>query len=125
MSLPVPAPSINFGQWSLTPADFNVYDKARRNWSKLMNLTLTGLANAIYADQAGTVDYGTNEYTEDAIRVAYEGPANPGPGTTNWRRALETALLLKGTSRFGNPFPTNTRNEGRPGVIRNSELDAL
>jgi hypothetical protein len=116
---------INFAQWTLTPTAFTVYDIARNNLSRLLNLSLTGLANALFADQAGTVDYGTTAYTEDAIRIAYEGAPNPGPTNTSWRRALETAMLLKGGSRFGNPILADARLEGRPVVISNAELAAL
>jgi len=123
MALPVGV-SINFAQWGFTPTTLADYDIARNNLSLALNLSLTGLANLLYADNAGTIDLGTTAYTQAQIN-AYETVPTPGPGTTNWRKALEQASLLLGGSRFGTPFAASTRPEGRPIPISNAELAAL
>jgi hypothetical protein len=123
MALPVGV-SINFAQWGFTPTAFSDYDIARNNLSLALSLSLTGLANLLYADDAGTIDLGTTAYTQAQIN-AYEGVPNPGPTNADWRSALEHAQLLLGGSRFGVPFAASTRPEGRPIPISNTELAAL
>src|SRR5262245_13073005 len=113
--------SINYEQWGLSPAAFNSYDVAQRNIEKARGLTLTGLANLLAADIAGTIDLGDNEYTFEQMRV-YEGVANPGPANANWRKALAQASVLLGSSKIALPaFALTARTEGRPRCIVNAE----
>jgi hypothetical protein len=123
MALPVGV-SINFAQWGFTPAAFSDYDIARNNISLALNLSLTGLANLLFADNAGTLDLGTTAQTQAVIN-AYERAPDPGPSNGDWRRALDQAQMLIGSSRFGRPFAASMRPEGRPIPITNAETAAL
>lgn len=116
--------SINYEQWQMSPTAFNVIDPFLINLHYALDLTLTGLTNLIFADDAGTANMSVL-MTPAAIH-AYEGAPNPGPGTTAWRKAQEQAIMLKGGSYYGNPLNAfSERKEGRPTNITAGELIGL
>ena len=123
MALPIV--SLNYAQWGFAPAALNVADPFLMNLRVALELSLTGLTNLLYADDAGTIDLSVST-TDPADIRAYERAPDPGPSDADWRSAQDQALLLKGGSLYGMPLNfTATRFEGRPEMFSAAEVIGL
>jgi len=89
----------NLLMWSSTYTDPAAPEFSERNIRRALEmLTLTGLANFIYAVNANTLEIHA-AVVPDSTLGAFNGAPNPGPGTDNWNRAMECAMRVNGGSR--------------------------
>jgi hypothetical protein len=118
--------SLNFAQWGL--ADLDQYkSNTARNLSILRNLSLTGIANAIYDINDGTIAL-DSVWDEALIKSTYEGVGNPGPSDDTWRNCLVEAAKLLGSNghaplvQFTDPKLETERLDGRLDPLTASAL---
>ena len=94
----MPMVSANLLSWSSTYTDPAVPYYTEVNLRRALDvLSITGLANLIYAINANTVEFEDNFLSEVTLRAFNQAP-NPGPCTAAWNRAMECAMRVRGGS---------------------------
>lgn len=94
----MPIRAANLTAWTSTYADPAAPEYTERNLRRAVEiLSITGLANLIYAINANTREI-HSAVLSDAIILTYAGAPNPGPGTAAWNRAMECAFRVLGGS---------------------------